>query len=111
MKDLKNVTFETNTTQLPKTSQELSYRIKTDLKSLEKKKKKKKKKKKLVENLENCYQAEVAVDYADVGGSIMYPKFVVADRTDIQEAGRAVQEYKVLVSPRPSVHSMLGWKK
>ena len=44
--------------------------------------KKKKKKKKRV---------EVASDYADVDNSFMYPKFVVADRTDIQEAGRAVR--------------------
>ena len=26
----------------------------------------------------------------------MYPKFVVADRTDIHEAGKAVEEYKAL---------------
>ena len=63
-----------------------------------------------MENLENCYSVpEVAVDYADVGGSIMYPKFVVADRTDIQEAGRAVQEYK---APGMNVRSFqIGWKK
>ena len=42
---------------------------------------------------------EVAVDYADVGGSIMYLKFVVADRTDIEEAGRAVEEYKAAGIP------------
>ena len=36
----------------------------------------------------------MASDYADVDGSNMHFKFVVFDRTDIQEAGRAVAEYK-----------------
>ena len=36
----------------------------------------------------------VAVNYSHVDGSDMYLKFVVADRTDIDEAGRAVAEYR-----------------
>ena len=36
----------------------------------------------------------MASDYADVDGSIMYLKFVVGDRQDIEEAGKAVGEYK-----------------
>ena len=59
---------------------------------------------------ETAIKPEVARDYADVGDSIMYPKFVVADRTDIQEAGRAVHEYKVLVSHCPFIPCS-GWKK
>ena len=36
----------------------------------------------------------MAVNYNTVDGSDMYLKFVVADRTDIHEAGKAVEEYK-----------------
>ena len=72
------------------------------------KKKKKKKKNVSGESWETAIKSEVARDYADVGDSIMYPKFVVADRTDIQEAGRAVDEYKVLGIPS-SIHSMRSW--
>ena len=46
----------------------------------------------LVENLK-INTPEVAVDYADVGGSIMDFKFVAVDRTDIQE-GRAAKNTK-----------------
>ena len=67
------------------------------------------KKKKLVsgEPWDTAIKPEVAVDYADVGDSVMYPKFVVADRTDIQEAGKAVDEYKAAGIHCP-VHSCLG---
>ena len=41
---------------------------------------------------ETAIKPEVARDYADVGNSVMYLKFVVADRTDIEEAGKAVEE-------------------
>ena len=91
MKDLKNVTFETNTTQLLHTDFknylqdqdrfEITWSCSPKLSVSG-------------EPWETAIKPEVAVDYADVGGSIMYLKFVVADRTDIEEAGRAVDEYK-----------------
>ena len=91
MKDLKNVTFETNTTQLLHTDFknylqdqdrfEVTWSCSPKLSVSG-------------EPWETAIKPEVAVDYADVGGSIMYLKFVVADRTDIEEAGRAVAEYK-----------------
>ena len=91
MKDLKNVTFETNTTQLLHTDFknylqdqdrfEITWSCSPKLSVSG-------------EPWETAIKPEVAVDYADVGGSIMYLKFVVADRTDIEEAGRAVEEYK-----------------
>ena len=91
MKDLKNVTFETNTTQLLHTDFknylqdqdrfEITWSCSPKLSVSG-------------ERWETAIKPEVAVDYADVGGSIMYLKFVVADRTDIEEAGRAVEEYK-----------------
>ena len=91
MKDLKNVTFETNTTQLLHTDFknylqdqdrfEITWSCSPKLSVSG-------------EPWKTAIKPEVAVDYADVGGSIMYLKFVVADRTDIEEAGRAVDEYK-----------------
>ena len=91
MKDLKNVTFETNTTQLLHTDFknylqdqdrfEITWSCSPKLSVSG-------------EPWETAIKPEVAVDYADVDGSIMYLKFVVADRTDIEEAGRAVEEYK-----------------
>ena len=91
MKDLKNVTFETNTTQLlhkdfkqylqDQDRFEVTWSCSPKLSVSG-------------EPWETAIKPEVAVDYADVGGSIMYLKFVVADRTDIEEAGRAVEEYK-----------------
>ena len=91
MKDLKNVTFETNTTQLLHTDFknylqdqdrfEITWSCSPKLSVSG-------------EPWKTAIKPEVAVDYADVGGSIMYLKFVVADRTDIEEAGRAVEEYK-----------------
>ena len=91
MKDLKNVTFETNTTQL------LHSNFKDYLKNQDRFEVTWSCSPKLSvsgEPWETAIKPEVAVDYADVGGSIMYLKFVVADRTDIEEAGRAVDEYK-----------------
>ena len=91
MKDLKNVTFETNTTQLLHTDFknylqdqdrfEITWSCSPKLSVSG-------------EPWETAIKPEVARDYADVGNSIMYLKFVVADRTDIEEAGRAVEEYK-----------------
>ena len=91
MKDLKNVTFETNTTQLlhkdfkqylqDQDRFEVTWSCSPKLSVSG-------------EPWETAIKPEVARDYADVGDSIMYLKFVVADRTDIEEAGRAVEEYK-----------------
>ena len=91
MRDLKNVTFETNTTQLlhkdfkqylqDQDRFEVTWSCSPKLSVSG-------------EPWETAIKPEVARDYADVGDSIMYLKFVVADRTDIEEAGRAVDEYK-----------------
>ena len=91
MGDLKNVTFETNTTQL------LHGEFKDYLQNQDRFEITWSCSPKLSvsgEPWKTAIKPEVAVDYADVGGSIMYLKFVVADRTDIEEAGRAVEEYK-----------------
>ena len=91
MGDLKNVTFETNTTQL------LHGEFKDYLQNQDRFEITWSCSPKLSvsgEPWETAIKPEVARDYADVGGSIMYLKFVVADRTDIEEAGRAVDEYK-----------------
>lgn len=37
---------------------------------------------------------DIAKEYASVGGSVLYFKFVVSDREDINEAERAVQQYR-----------------
>ena len=91
MGDLKNVTFETNTTQL------LHGEFKDYLQNQDRFEITWSCSPKLSvsgEPWKTAIKPEVARDYADVGGSIMYLKFVVADRTDIEEAGRAVDEYK-----------------
>lgn len=91
MKDLKNVTFETNTTQfLHKDFKDYLNRQdrftvtwscspKLSVSG---------------EPWETAIKPEVANDYDSVDGSDIYLKFVVADRTDIDEAGRAVSEYR-----------------
>lgn len=91
MKDLKNVTFETNTTQLLHTDFknylqdqdrfEVTWSCSPKLSVSG-------------EPWKTAIKPEVASDYADVDNSFMYLKFVVADRTDIEEAGKAVEEYK-----------------
>ena len=91
MGDLKNVTFETNTTQL------LHGEFKDYLQNQDRFEITWSCSPKLSvsgEPWKTAIKPEVARDYADVGGSIMYLKFVVADRTDIEEAGEAVAEYK-----------------
>ena len=91
MQDLKNVTFETNTTQL------LHGEFKDYLQNQDRFEITWSCSPKLSvsgEPWETAIKPEVARDYADVGGSIMYLKFVVADRIDIEEAGKAVAEYK-----------------
>ena len=91
MGDLKNVTFETNTTQL------LHGEFKDYLQNQDRFEVTWSCSPKLSvsgEPWETAIKPEVARDYADVGNSVMYLKFVVADRTDIEEAGKAVEEYK-----------------
>jgi 7-carboxy-7-deazaguanine synthase len=91
MKDLKNVTFETNTTQMLHTDFkdylanqdrfEVTWSCSPKLSVSG-------------ESWDTAIKPSVACDYASVDGSDMYLKFVVADRTDIDEAGRAVAEYR-----------------
>ena len=91
MKDLKNVTFETNTTQLlhedfreylnKQTRFEVTWSCSPKLSVSG-------------EPWDTAIKPNVAVNYNTVDGSDMYLKFVVADRTDIDEAGKAVEEYK-----------------
>ena len=91
MKDLKNVTFETNTTQLlhedfrdyldNQTRFEVTWSCSPKLSVSG-------------ESWNTAIKPNVAVNYSSVSNSDMYLKFVVADRTDIDEAGKAVEEYK-----------------
>jgi len=91
MKDLKNVTFETNTTQLlhedfrnyldKQTRFEVTWSCSPKLSVSG-------------EPWNTAIKPNVAVNYSSVSNSDMYLKFVVADRTDIDEAGKAVEEYK-----------------
>jgi len=92
MKDLKNVTFETNTTQLLHAdfkqylNDQQRIRITWSCSA------------KLSisgESKADAIKPDVARDYADVSGSNIYFKFVVADRDDIEEAGRAVEEFRL----------------
>ena len=91
MKDLKNVTFETNTTQFlhrdfkdylngqDRFAVTWSCSPKLSVSG---------------EPWKTAIKPEVALDYASVDNSDIYLKFVVSDRTDIDEAGRAVSEYR-----------------
>jgi len=91
MQDLKNVTFETNTTQ------KLHDTLKDYLNNQDRIAVTWSCSPKLSVSGEPWHTAikpEVASDYASVKGSDLYLKFVVADRTDIDEAGRAVEEYR-----------------
>lgn len=91
MKDLKNVTFETNTTQtlhndfkhyLNNQSQfKVTWSCSPKLSVSG-------------ESWTDAIKPQVAADYASVLGSDLYFKFVVADRIDIEEAERAVREYR-----------------
>ena len=91
MQDLKNVTFETNTTQnlhkdfFEYLSNQDRFRITWSCSP------------KLSvsgEPWETAIKPEVAHEYSLVKDSDIYFKFVVADRTDINEAGKAVDEYR-----------------
>ena len=91
MRDLKNVTFETNTTQVlhddlynylnnsDRITVTWSCSPKLSVSG---------------ESWEDAIKPDVALNYSTVAGSDIYLKFVVADRADIEEAGRAVQAYR-----------------
>jgi organic radical activating enzyme len=91
MQDLKNVTFETNTTQKlhedfynylnnqDRFTVTWSCSPKLSVSG---------------EPWDTAIKPDIAHEYSLVDGSDMYFKFVVADRTDIDEAGRAVDEYR-----------------
>jgi len=91
MQDLKNVTFETNTTQKlhdsfrdylnnqDRIAVTWSCSPKLSVSG---------------EPWDTAIKPDVASDYSRVRNSDLYLKFVVADRTDIDEAGRAVDEYR-----------------
>ena len=91
MKDLKNVTFETNTTQ------HLHKDFKEYLESQDRFPVTWSCSPKLSvsgEPWETAIKPGVALDYASVGGSDQYLKFVVADQNDVDEVGRAVEAYR-----------------
>lgn len=90
MKGLKNVTFETNTTQLlhADLKEYLNNQDFTTTFSCSPK---------LSvsgEPWKNAIRPEVALDYYTTVGSNMYFKFVVSNRDDVEEVTKAVDEYK-----------------
>jgi len=91
MQDLKNVTFETNTTQ------KLHDEFRDYLSNQDRFKVTWSCSPKLSvsgEPWDTAIKPEIASEYYTVPGSDLYLKFVVADRTDIDEAGWAVDEYR-----------------
>ena len=91
MKDLKNVTFETNSTQSLHEDFKNYIQERTDIEwtfscspklSVS------------GESWEDAIQPSIISDYYNTRNTNVYLKFVVADRTDIDEAGRAVQAYR-----------------
>ena len=91
MKDLKNVTFETNTTQL------LHDDLRDYLQNVAKFKTTFSCSPKLSvsgEPWETAIKPDVAANYDSVSGSSMYFKFVVSDMDDIEEVDKAVAEYR-----------------
>ena len=91
MQDLKNVTFETNTTQH---LHDEFYNYLRDQDRFEVTWSCSPKLSVSGEPWDTAIKPSVAREYSLVDGSSMYFKFVVADRTDIDEAGRAVDEYR-----------------
>jgi 7-carboxy-7-deazaguanine synthase len=91
MRDLKNVTFETNTTQSLREdfrdylgSQnrfEVTFSCSPKLSVSG-------------ESWSDAIKPEIARSYYDVSGSNMYFKFVVADEQDVDEVTKAVDEYR-----------------
>jgi len=91
MQDLKNVTFETNTTQVLHND---LYHYLNDSNRITVTWSCSPKLSVSGESWEDAIKPNVALNYSTVDGSDMYLKFVVADRSDIDEAGRAVQAYR-----------------
>ena len=91
MRDLKNVTFETNTTQKlqpafaeylnNQTQFEITWSCSPKLSVSG-------------ESWSDAIQPAIANSYASIPNSNLYFKFVVADRQDIEEAGKANEEYR-----------------
>jgi len=91
MQDLKNVTFETNTTQtLHRDFHEylndhgrinITWSCSPKLSVSG-------------ESWADAIKPDVAADYYSVPGASLYFKFVVADDVDVEEAGRAVKAYR-----------------
>ena len=91
MKDLRNVTFETNTTQMlypeladyfnnqDRITVTWSCSPKLSVSG---------------ESWTDAIKPDVAVSYSNVRGSDIYLKFVVADRVDFEEVTKAVEEYR-----------------
>ena len=91
MKGLKNVTFETNSTQ------KLHSDFREYLESTDRIKWTFSCSPKLSvsgESWENAIRPDIVADYYSVPNSSLYLKFVVADNTDIDEAARAVEAYR-----------------
>ena len=91
MQDLKNVTFETNTTQ--HLHQDL-FNYLNDNDDITVTWSCSPKLSSSGESWEDAIKPNVAASYQLVDFSDLYLKFVVADRADIDEAGRAVQQYR-----------------
>jgi 7-carboxy-7-deazaguanine synthase len=91
MQDLKNVTFETNTTQ------KLRPDFRDYLNNQDRFKVTWSCSPKLSvsgERWEDAIMPDIASEYFSVSNSDLYFKFVVADETDVAEAGRAVASYR-----------------
>lgn len=91
MRDLKNVTIETNTTQLLheefKSYLQTNSRFRTTFSCSPK----------LSvsgESWEDAIKPSVAHQYSTIANSDLYLKFVVADNIDVEEVDRAVKEYR-----------------
>jgi organic radical activating enzyme len=91
MQDLKNVTFETNTTQ---NLHDDLYNYLNDNDRITVTWSCSPKLSVSGEPWDTAIKPKVAHEYSLVDGSDLYLKFVVADRTDIEEAGRAVDAYR-----------------
>jgi organic radical activating enzyme len=105
MQDLKNVTFETNTTQ---SLHDDFFNYLTDQDRFEVTWSCSPKLSVSGEPWDTAIKPSVAREYAGVDGSSLYFKFVVADRTDIDEAGRAVDEYRAAGIEAPVYLMPLG---
>jgi 7-carboxy-7-deazaguanine synthase len=91
MKDLKNVTFETNTTQTLRTDfrdyleRQTRFRVTWSCSP------------KLSvsgESWTDAIKPDIALSYSTVPNSDIYFKFVVADEVDVDEVSKAVEEYR-----------------